>query len=285
MVPIEVRAILPDGIPIDHIRAGIEGSGGFVVSVKEDGPIQAAHIGPRNLAAFLKLTEPSFRYPDKVTYRKTLASLRDFPISRQEELLEEFFGNRVIEFPQGREVGRFLARANNMTLGRADKKPSLAAIREQVSRYAGALGIELSDIVLTGDPSYVQRAGRAEMEPVRERSYAKGVRQARGKVQVITAEMVIPAEDSQAIAQDLLVYGSKNNQRNRLRHLRNNLDVAFSRQIAAVAENIIDPGSVRELQIPGPEKLLEDMASKGVLPLGVIGDAFMVFVAPPAEAA
>ncbi len=67
------------------------------------------------MATFLEESHPGLEFDPVPTYSQIFSKLRDLPFDEQEKLLVGFYSQKVEAFPNGEELGKFLARINNIS--------------------------------------------------------------------------------------------------------------------------------------------------------------------------
>lgn len=94
-------------------------------------------ITSNTLSAFLfqQIGKDSFQNPDglSIYYPDIFTSLRKMTLSQQERLLVSFFTERLEGFPNGEELGKELARINNIHWFRPNQEPEQGVL-EQLTR-------------------------------------------------------------------------------------------------------------------------------------------------------
>lgn len=78
-------------------------------------PIPVGEISPSSMATFLNESNPTLEFGPVLIYPAIFSKLRDLPLDEQKKLLVGFYSQGVEAFPNGAELGRFLARINNIS--------------------------------------------------------------------------------------------------------------------------------------------------------------------------
>ncbi len=100
--------------------------------------IPVGEISPSSMAAFLNEFRPGLEFNPVPTYPKIFSKLRDLPFDEQEKLLVGFYSQKVEAFPNGEELGKFLARINNISWFQPEIQPDRESLenlcRQTLSR-------------------------------------------------------------------------------------------------------------------------------------------------------
>ncbi len=100
--------------------------------------IPVGEISPSSMVTFLKKSHPSLEFNPVPTYPKIFSKLRDLPLDEQEKLLVGFYSQKVEAFPNGEELGKFLARINNISWFQPEIQPDRESLenlcRQTLSR-------------------------------------------------------------------------------------------------------------------------------------------------------
>ena len=114
--------------------------------VPKSEPIPVREIPLSPMATFLKESHPGLEFEPSPTYHAIFSELRGLPLDEQEKLLVGFYSQKVEAFPNGAELGRFLARINNISWFQPKSRPN----RESLGRlYHQALSrLNLHDLPL-----------------------------------------------------------------------------------------------------------------------------------------
>ena len=129
--------------------------------VPKSEPIPVREISPSSMATFLKESHPGLEFEPSPTYPEIFSKLRGLPFDEQEKLLKDFYSQKVEAFPNGAELGRFLARINNISWFQPKSPPDEESLKRLCQQTLSRLNLpKLPLRIIEEDWSVARHAAR-----------------------------------------------------------------------------------------------------------------------------
>lgn len=258
MVP-RVEVFIPTS-QTEAFRKAVGDLGGKILKTTidtKDAPLNPHRITPFKLYNAIKDKEPSFK--SKFSYKGIFTSLRKLPVQRQEELLLQFFKEKVEEIPNIEKYVRFITQVNNMPTLKPTDRINQSKLQESVDEYSKRLN--------RAKPFQVA----IERESLRDESFSlfsmtdgekRTIRQANRPLDY-SLQRKTPAREKDSDT----------------RRLRGFCERHFSALLNIMALSLVNSGMEKDYYRIG-EPLLE-IFKAGAYPIGEKGDKFVVFAPRP----
>ena len=128
---------VPKGVSEKDLENLLEPIGGRIDKFQESKPIPVKEI----MVAFLKESHPSLEFDPSPSYPQIFSKLRVLPSDEQEKLLVDFYSQKGEAFPNGAELGRFLARINNISWFQPKSPPDRKSLEELCQQVLSRLNL------------------------------------------------------------------------------------------------------------------------------------------------
>jgi len=132
---------VPEGVNEKNLTKLLELIGGRVEEFPELKPIPVGEISPFSMATFLKKFRPGLKFGRQPTYPQIFSELRDLPLDKQKELLVDFYSKGVEAFPNGKELGVFLAKLNNIHWFQPEIQPEMELLKNLCQQTLSRLNL------------------------------------------------------------------------------------------------------------------------------------------------
>lgn len=128
----------------------------MVSSERREGRMRPSRVSPEGLTSFIRANEatlaklPKRRYGG---YDDIFDALRTFLADRQEQLLVTYF-TKEVNFPNGEQLGQFLAKLNNIPWYQPVKEPDIQELQQASDESYRRLDLKPLPVRLVKDGSY-----------------------------------------------------------------------------------------------------------------------------------
>lgn len=103
--------------------------------------LNVSEISPSSLARFLEKQNPDLSFDGEPTYYKIFERIRSLTQPEQEKLLVGFYTEGVKDFPNGKTLGKFLARVNNIDWFKPKETPDQSLLEKLVQQHLSCLNL------------------------------------------------------------------------------------------------------------------------------------------------
>ena len=132
---------VPEGVNEKNLTKLLELIGSRVEEFPELKPIPVGEISPFSMTTFLKKFRPGLKFGRQPTYPQIFSELRDLPLDKQKELLVGFYSQGVEAFPNGKELGVFLAKLNNIHWFQPEIQPDMELLKNLCQQTLSRLNL------------------------------------------------------------------------------------------------------------------------------------------------
>jgi hypothetical protein len=129
----------PDGVNQEKIQDATDNLGGRFVAFKEHKQIEISGISSSEIGSFLSYQ--GFNSPENSTYATIFSDLRQLPQKEQEDLLINFYKERIKGFPNPEKFAEELVRINNIDYFKPKKEPDPKILQALINQHLNRLNL------------------------------------------------------------------------------------------------------------------------------------------------